>query len=118
MASYLTNAPFAAVLMLGAVVGGCSAEPGLPSSHATRTIPYRLLTHCGIDEARIGSTYYVADHPLSDGHGNPPPDWGDPFQAGTMTLHSPGIAVFRDARGHRVAFRARPGATAYLHICS
>ena len=33
--------------------------------------PYELLTHCGITWARIRGTFWKADHPLSDGHGNP-----------------------------------------------
>lgn len=53
---------------------GSVSEVNLPGT------PYELLTHCGIREARIGSTYYLADHPLSDGQGNPPPGWGNPYQ--------------------------------------
>lgn len=117
MLSSVTKAPLGPVLVLAISVAGCSSDHGA-AERATRSVPYRLLTHCGIDEARIGSTYYVANHPLSDGQGNPPPGWGNPFQAGTMTLPRPGVAVFRDARGHRVRFHARPSATAYAQLCS
>jgi hypothetical protein len=34
-----------------------------------------------------------------------------------MTLTSPAAAVFRDALGHEVRFRLRPGATEFKHIC-
>lgn len=47
--------------------------------------PYSLYTHCGVYEARIGDTYYLADDPLDDRQGNPPPGWGNPFQEGTTT---------------------------------
>jgi hypothetical protein len=80
--------------------------------------PYQLATHCGIDEARIGHRYFEAAHPLSDGQGNPPPGWSNPYQQGTMTLISPAEAVFRDSAGHQVHFRLRPGATAFRHLCS
>jgi hypothetical protein len=80
--------------------------------------PYRLYTHCGIDEARIGNRYFEAVHPLSDGQGNPPPGWGNPYQQGTMTLLSPAGAVFRDHAGHQVQFRLRPGATTFKRLCS
>ncbi|HEY4855038.1 MAG TPA: hypothetical protein VII22_29975 [Streptosporangiaceae bacterium] len=79
---------------------------------------YQLYTHCGIDEARIGNRYFEAVKPLSDGQGNPPPGWGNPYQPGTMTLLSPAEAVFRDHAGHQVQFRLRPGATGFKHLCS
>ncbi len=57
-----------------------SANPAGPAGRATtgRAMPYTLRTHCGIDEARIGATYYEAKTPLSDGSGNPPNGWGIP----------------------------------------
>jgi hypothetical protein len=99
------------------------ASPGQPSRAAAATgagspQPYRLYTHCGIDEARIGNHYFQAAHPLSDGQGNPPPGWGNPYQLGTMTLLSPATAVFRDHVGHRVLFRLGRDATAFQHLCS
>src|SRR5438067_537758 len=115
----------AAVLMLGVVgctgSGTTSAAGRTPpqrssapsSAAAAAAIPYSLLTHCGIDEARIGSRYLEADTPLSGGDYNAPPGWGTPFQAGTMTFLSSTRAVFRDDRGHQVFFRVRPGATAF-----
>ena len=88
------------------------ASPTLGSAQ-----PYALSTHCGIGEARIGSRYFEAAHPLSDGQGNPPAGWGNPIQQGTMTLLSPSRAVFRDDAGHNVQFRLRPGATSFKRLC-
>jgi hypothetical protein len=115
-------------VVLTACGSGPAAQPTTPASPSTAgTIaaaaagparPYQLYTHCGIDEARIGSRYFEAVHPLSDGQGNPPPGWGNPYQPGTMTLLSPAEAVFRDHAGHQVQFRLRPGATAFKHLCS
>lgn len=103
------------------------AGPTTPSSRMTPSgrptpasegIPFEVYTHCGIDEARIGSTYFEAETPLSDGSGNPPEGWDNPTQRGTMTLKSKTEAVFTDDAGHEVKFRARPGATSFKRICA
>jgi hypothetical protein len=122
----ITGAVVAVVLAAcGSGPAAHPATPGQPSTAAAKAAaaagparPYQLYTHCGIDEARIGSRYFEAVHPLSDGQGNPPPGWGNPYQQGTMTLLSPARAVFRDHAGHQVEFRLRPGATAFKHLCS
>ena len=102
-----------------AINAGTAAGPsGSGPSAATAAQPYRLYTHCGIDEARIGNRYFEAVHPLSDGHGNPPAGWGNPVQQGVMTLLSASEAVFRDDAGHHVLFRVRPGATSFKYLCS
>jgi len=101
------------------VVAVCVTSSSPPAARpVAKQVPYELYTHCGVDEARIGSQYYAAVHPLSDGSGNPPAGWGNPYQAGTMTLVSATEAVFTDSAGHRVVFKARPGARAFAHVCS
>jgi len=111
-------------LALAACGNSAAAQAPRPAGHsrlAAPTVgspePYALLTHCGIDEARIGNRYFEAVHPLNDGQGNPPAGWGNPSQQGTMTLLSQSRAVFRDAAGHHVLFRLRPGATSFKHMC-
>jgi hypothetical protein len=111
-------------LFLAACDAGTAAhmsKPDGPSHTAAAAVgsarPYRLYTHCGIDEARIGNRYFEAVHPLSDGQGNPPAGWGNPYQQGTMTLLSPSRAVFRDDAGHHVQFRLRPDATSFKRLC-
>lgn len=83
-----------------------------------RAIPYNLYTHCGVSEARVAGQYYLAVHPLSDGSGNPPAGWGNPYDVGTMTVVSATEAVFTDGVGHSVVFKVRPGAKAFLRTCS
>jgi hypothetical protein len=127
------GAPAMAGAVMAVVLTACGSGPAAqpttparPSTTAGTTAaaaagparPYQLYTHCGIDEARIGSRYFEAVHPLSDGQGNPPPGWGNPYQPGTMTLLSTAEAVFRDHAGHQVQFRLRPGATGFKHLCS
>jgi hypothetical protein len=94
------------------------AQAGATTTVATGARPFRLYTHCGIDEALMGNRYFEAVHPLSDGQGNPPAGWGNPYQDGTMTLVSSTEAVFRDVAGHRVPFRLRSGARTFKHVCS
>ncbi len=79
----------------------------LTSAAGTRSEPYRLYTHCGIEWARILGTFWRTAAPLSDGHGNPPAGWGNPFQDGTLTFTSPGTAVFRSTAGN-VTFHRTP----------
>ncbi len=79
---------------------------------------YELPTHCGVDEARLNGRYYEAVTPLSDGNGNPPSGWDNPFQAGVMTVTSAQTAVFTDDRGHRVQFRVREHASTWKQLCS
>jgi hypothetical protein len=107
-----------AAVPLAAVLAGCEstpspAAPPSPTTAAGRTtspkpVPYNLYTHCGIDYAQVGNRYYEATPPLSDGSGNPPPGWGNPYQPGTMTVISPTQAVFTDKAGHRVVFTLVP----------
>ncbi|MFI6287268.1 hypothetical protein ACIBCM_21390 [Streptomyces sp. NPDC051018] len=96
--------------------GGGGTKDG-PAAPAAREIPFELYTHCGIEGAQIGSTYFVARTPLSDGSGNPPEGWDNPHQKGTMTVLSPTEAVFTDQAGHRVEFHVRPGVKGPENIC-
>jgi hypothetical protein len=95
--------PLAAVLVACGSASSPAAAPAAP-----KAVPYNLYTHCGIDYAQVGNRYYEATPPLSDGSGNPPPGWGNPYQAGTLTVISPTQAVFTDTAGHRVVFTLAP----------
>ncbi|WP_327351125.1 hypothetical protein [Streptomyces sp. NBC_01304] len=111
---------FAVGLAAGVLTGCAHGDEGPQPVRTTptgRTIPFTLSTHCGIGEIQIGSTYFEADDPLSDGSGNPPAGWNQPVQKGTMTLKSETEAVFTDDAGHEVTFHARPGATGFKNLC-
>jgi hypothetical protein len=116
------------IVVVAAVLAACTTGGARPATGHTVASgagpvvagparPFTLYTHCGVDEARIDDRYFEAAHPLSDGAGNPPAGWGNPYQQGTITLLSSSTAVFRDAAGHRVLFRLRPGATSFKHLC-
>lgn len=111
----------AAALML---LCGCQANGGSPTGRVTDSAtgtpvgsPYNLHTHCGIHEALVEGTYFVADEVLDDGQGNPPAGWDNPYQAGTISVMG-SEATFQDASGHSVTFHSRPGATGFLRTCS
>jgi len=54
---------------------------------------------------------------LSDGFGNPPRGWDNPYDKGTLSVVGTS-AVFRDTQGHKVNFKVRPNATGFATICS
>jgi hypothetical protein len=83
-----------------------------------RSLAYRLYTHCGVLDANINGTTYFADPPLSDGSGNPPAGWGNPFDDGVMTLTTQTTADFRDSKGNKAHFTTTPkGPTPTIQIC-
>jgi hypothetical protein len=95
------------------LVVGCGASN---PQRQLRGEAYQLYTHCGIEWAKINGTFWKAQHPLSDGNGNPPAGWGNPFEYGTLTLTNATTARFSSAAGavtfHRTK-RVQPSA-----ICS
>ncbi|MFY9777926.1 MAG: hypothetical protein WAK28_25440 [Trebonia sp.] len=98
-----------AACSLAAVLVACgSASSPASAPAAPKPVPYNLYTHCGIDYAQVGNRSYEATPPLSDGSGNPPPGWGNPYQPGILTVISPTQAVFTDTAGHRVVFTLVP----------
>ncbi|MEU2118106.1 hypothetical protein ABZ567_21260 [Streptomyces sp. NPDC016459] len=105
-----------ALTLAAGVLAGCARAD--EDVNTGRTVPFDLYTHCGIREARIGSTYFEAETPLSDGSGNPPAGWDNPIQHGTMSLNSETEAIFTDDAGHVVKFRARPDGSAFKHLCA
>ena len=112
--------PLTAMLVACGSAAGPAAAPTAARATAPKPVPYNLYTHCGIDYVQVGNRYYEAAPPLSDGSGNPPPGWGNPYQPGTLTLISPTRAVFTDKAGHRVVFTlvpSGPGRTT-ARVCS
>jgi hypothetical protein len=84
-----------------------------------RSAPYRLYTHCGVLAASISGQIYYADPPLTDGAGNPPPGWGNPYDDGDMTLQTAMTADFHDSGGHAAHFTSTPrGQTPSIPVCS
>lgn len=96
-------------------VAGCGSSTAMTTrAHAGR--PYQLYTHCGVKWAKIDGTFWRAKHPLSDGSGNPPAGWGNPFQDGTLVFVGPTTARF-DSPAGGVTFE-RTSRTEPPTICS
>jgi hypothetical protein len=102
------TAALAAGLLAGCASAASPAAAPAAGTTTPKPVPYNLYTHCGIDHAQAGDQYYEATPPLSDGSGNPPPGWGNPYQPGTMTVISATQAVFTDKASHRVVFTLVP----------
>ena len=88
-----------AVLLIGAVL----------AARAPRGEPFRLLTHCGIEGLQHDGRWYARDGGLlSDGQGNAPDGWGNPWQDGRLRTDGATV-VFTDWGGHRERFTLQPG---------
>ena len=91
-----------ASLAAAMAVAGCGSQMSMSTgttTHADARRPYQLYTHCGIQWAKIDGTFWRAKHQLSDGSGNPPVGWGNPFQDGTLVFISPTTARFDSPAG-------------------
>jgi hypothetical protein len=86
------------------------------SSRVTIGAHYRfqLYTHCGLDwpiAVDFDGSFWdpAGPGPASDGNGNPPPGYGNPFDHGVMTLRSQDLAEYRSAGGPVMRFSRHPG---------
>lgn len=73
-----------------------------------RPYRYRLYTHCGIDTTWFDGRWWNAEPPQSDGNGNPPPNWDNPYQDGVIVLVSADRLEFTADSGRRADFVPRP----------
>lgn len=74
----------------------------IAASSARQNVPYQLFTHCGVQFVDYGGTRYYADPP------NPPGQWGNPFDNGTLTESGQGIVLFTDPAGNSATFSTNP----------
>ena len=96
----------AAALLTGCGGGAASTEQAAPKE--PNSTPLSLYTHCGVENIRIKGHWWHASPPLyNEAKNGPPTGWGDPHQAGTLTMESPDRAVF-EAKGQRVVFVPAP----------
>lgn len=112
------------VLIVATSLAGCSqkrpiAAPTTPAqSHQVQTVAFDLYTHCGINDlVAYGRYFQRVGGSLSDGSGNPPDGWGNPYQHGTLSV-SGDIAVFRDKLGHVETFTAGKRPDRSVALCS
>jgi hypothetical protein len=121
----MTARALVTAILAAAALTGCASQPvnaSDPGSNPTAvpagaTVAYQLSTHCGIGWEYIGGRWFEAQPPLSDGAGNAPQGWGNPYDAGTITMLSATKAEFRDPAGHSVILVLQPDATGPPHFC-
>ena len=117
-----------ASVVVAAALAGCTTAATVSPSSGQRTavrpsglvdlVPFALTTHCGIHELSFRGKYFVrSGGTLDDGQGNLPAGWDNPTQLGSLLVFTT-YAVFTDAKGHRVTFTLRPGATGFEEACS
>lgn len=73
-----------------------------------KTEAVALRTHCGVLNAHIDGKLWLADLPLSDGSGNPPPGWGFNETSGTWRTRGATKADFRSDSGRAAHFVLAP----------
>lgn len=90
-----------ALVVAAVAVAGCGSQvsSSIGTTRAPAGRPYQLYTHCGIEWAKIDGTFWRAKQPLSDGSGNPPAGWGNPFENGTLVFLTPTTAKFHSLAG-------------------
>lgn len=54
-----------------------------------------LYTHCGVETTIFDGRLWLAQPPLNNGSGSPPPEWGNPIATGVMRLLLADEAEFR-----------------------
>lgn len=106
-----------AVVMNGRVlgVGGITDGPAVwsgrlenaansPRAAADRDFPITVYTHCGLDRSRFDfdGSFWRAIGETSDGQGNPPPGYDNPYDAGTIRVLDDGTAQYTSSQGNRL----------------
>ena len=82
------------------------AQPPPPYAKADigKEYSHELFTVCGVGGALFDGRFWMADPPLDDGDGNPPPGWGDHTTKGVMALVHEDRAVFTSNTGQTAEF--------------
>lgn len=104
------------MILSAAVVSGCGDDdraegpaqadvdnepPYGPGVTVGETYDYGLYTHCGIEWARIDGVWWRTP-PLDDGNANPPPGWGNPYDAGRLVIDTETTATYTSDAGTAV----------------
>lgn len=107
----------AAAVLNGRVVavGGAADGPAVwsgrlenaansPRAAANRDYPITVYTHCGLDRSRFDfdGSFWRALGETSDGQGNPPPGYDNPYDAGMIRLLDGETAEYTSSQGERL----------------
>lgn len=75
-----------------------------PGVEAGETYNYVLYTHCGVEWAPIDGVWWQTD-PLGVAEASPPDGWGNPFDAGSLTVTGDDTATYTSDTGIDVELR-------------
>src|SRR5262245_58711639 len=107
LAQRFRNAAMLAAALVATGCGGATLTRQAPDAEPTGT-PFSVYTHCGVENVRINGEWWHAKPPIyNEERSGPPAGWGDPYQAGTLTIESSERAIF-EALGQRVVFVPAP----------
>ena len=84
--------------------GVLEEPPQGPGVDIVKDYPFTLYVHCGVRDARFDGRLWMANPMLSDGSGNPPPDWTSEDGAGFMMLVRDDLAIYTAKSGRRIEF--------------
>ncbi len=105
----LTPTPAPRLLLPGGLCGPGTVElPCGPGVETGKAYSFTLYTHCGVRRAYFDGHWWLAGPMLSDGNGNPPPGWGNPYDQGMMELVTEDLARFTSETGMVAEFRPLP----------
>lgn len=76
-----------------------------PGVELRKVYAFIIYTHCGVRNAYFDGRWWIAEPMLSDGSGNPPPGWGNPYDRGKMEMLAEGLARYISGRGEVAEFR-------------
>lgn len=99
-----------ALLVTALMLTGCgsTAPTQEASEEEPSSTPFRVYTHCGVENVRIDGRWWHAKPPLyNHERTGPPAGWSDPYQEGTLTMESADRPVF-EALGQQVVFMPAP----------
>lgn len=75
-----------------------------PGVEAGATYDYVLYTHCGVEWAPIDGVWWRTD-PLGVADANPPDGWGNPYDAGSLTVTGDDTATYTSDTGIDIELR-------------
>jgi hypothetical protein len=84
--------------------GSAGGAPNSPGAIAGVGYPISIYTHCGLDRSRIDfdSSFWNPVGETSDGQGNPPDGYDNPYDSGTIRLLPDGTSEFTSSQGVRL----------------
>lgn len=79
-----------------------------PGVEMGKAYSFIIYTHCGVRRAYFDGYWWLVDPMLSDGNGNPPSGWGNPYDRGMMEMVAVNVALYTSESGMLAVFTPLP----------